>query len=101
MTGNKLSPPKIFMADVTVSSPSQDELKRIGVDGWGIWEKEESTFDWSYDEKETCYILVGEAEVSYGTKKVSFKAGDLVVFPQGLDVTWRIKKGIRKRYLFG
>jgi len=90
------------MADAVVKTPSDEELKRLGVDGWGIWEKEESTFPWSYGEKETCYILEGEAEVTAKDgKKVTFKAGDLVTFPDGLECTWRIKKRIRKRYLFG
>ena len=90
------------MADISVKKPSKDDLKRLGVDSWGLWEKEESEFPYSYGEKETCYILEGEAEVSSKDgKKASFKAGDLVVFPVGLDCTWKIKKKIRKRYLFG
>jgi len=90
------------MADATVKKPSKDELKSLGVDRWGIWEKEPSEFPWSYSEKETCYILDGEAQVeAKDGKKVSFKAGDLVEFPVGLECTWKIRKKIRKRYLFG
>ncbi|MFH0862797.1 MAG: cupin domain-containing protein [Candidatus Altiarchaeota archaeon] len=90
------------MADASVKKPSKDELKKLGVDSWGIWEKEPSEFPWSYSEKETCYIIDGEAEVTAKDgKKASFKAGDLVEFPVGLECTWKIKKRIRKRYLFG
>jgi uncharacterized protein len=89
------------MAEVTVKKPTADELAKLGVDGWGVWEKEPSEFPWSYEEKETCYILEGEAEVSYLGRKAAFKAGDLVVFPKGIDCVWKIRKRIRKRYLLG
>jgi uncharacterized cupin superfamily protein len=32
---------------------------------------------------------------------VSFGPGDMVVFPQGLDCTWNVKKTVRKHYQFG
>jgi uncharacterized cupin superfamily protein len=32
---------------------------------------------------------------------VSFGPGDMVVFPQGLDCTWKVKKTVRKHYRFG
>ena len=69
---------------------------------WGIWEKEVSEFEWYYDESETCYILEGEAEVTdQKGDSIHFKTGDMVTFEQGLNCVWKIKKPIRKRYLFG
>ena len=69
---------------------------------WGTWEKEPSTFDYSYDEKETCYILEGEAEVTDKKgNKIKFGKGDWVVFHPGLECTWKISKEIKKRYYFG
>jgi mannose-6-phosphate isomerase-like protein (cupin superfamily) len=38
-----------------------------------------SEFDRHYDSEETCLIIEGEATVKYGSKSVSFAAGDLVV----------------------
>jgi len=93
---------KMGTKKITVSKPTKEELEKIGVDNWGIWEKEPSVFDWSYSEPETCLILEGEAEVKgKNGEAASFKTGDLVVFPTGLDCTWTIKKKIRKRYQFG
>jgi len=69
---------------------------------WGDWEKKPSTFPYSYDEKETCYILDGEAEVTSNKgAKISFKKGDWVIFHPGLECTWNIKKTIKKKYFFG
>ncbi|GAF78378.1 unnamed protein product, partial [marine sediment metagenome] len=39
--------------------PTEEELTKLGVKSWGIWEKEKSIFDWSYSDTETCYILEG------------------------------------------
>jgi uncharacterized cupin superfamily protein len=83
-----------------VWQPNNDEVKNT--ENWGIWEKEASKFQWFYDEKETCYIIEGEAEVSdKNGKSVRFTAGDMVHFEQGLECTWKILKAIKKRYKFG
>ncbi|WP_457634434.1 cupin domain-containing protein, partial [Oceanithermus desulfurans] len=29
----------------------------MGVFGWPVWTKEESTFPWTYEDAETCYFL--------------------------------------------
>ncbi len=71
-------------------------------EGWGVWSKEPSEFPWHYDEKETCYILEGEAVVVYGRgNEISFSKGDWVEFQQGLSCTWKINKTIKKRFVFG
>ena len=88
--------------NVEIKKPTQEELESLGVKGWPIWEKEESAFDWYYDEKETCYLLEGDVEVDIGDGKiVSFGAGDLVIFPKGLKCKWNIKKKVKKHYSFG
>jgi uncharacterized cupin superfamily protein len=85
---------------ITVRKPTPAEKKEA--EGWGIWEKEPSEFDWSYSEKETCHILEGKATVKgKDGSSTSFGAGDYVIFPQGLECTWKIEKKIRKRYKFG
>ena len=45
-------------------NPSPAKLDVMGVEDWPIWEKEVSTFRWTYDQKETCYFLEGEVVVT-------------------------------------
>ncbi len=83
-------------------NPPEEELEKMGVFDWPVWEKEVSKFPWHYDEKETCYILEGEVTVTPKSgKPVSFSKGDLVTFPEGMDCTWDIKKAVSKHYNFG
>ena len=65
------------------------------------WSKEPSEFPWHYDQQETCLVLEGEVTVETADESVSFGPGDYVVFPKGLDCTWKVKKAIRKHYRFG
>ena len=68
----------------------------------GTWSKEKSEFPWFYDDSETCYILEGEAEATDNSgNKIEFRAGDMVKFEKGLQCNWKIKKDIKKKYLFG
>ena len=46
-------------------------------------------------------ILEGDVTVEGGGQKVNFGPGDYVVFPEGLDCTWTVKKAVRKHYRFG
>ena len=82
--------------------PTEDDLKRLGVESWGTWSKEVSEFDWSYDDTETCYILDGEVEVRdpLSGEKIDFKKGDLVQFERGLKCVWDVKKPVRKYFNF-
>lgn len=88
--------------NIKIKKPTKQELKKLDVENWGIWEKEVSEFPWQYNEKESCYILKGKAEVIAETgEKVGFEKGDFVVFPKGLKCTWKITESIRKHYKFG
>jgi uncharacterized protein len=85
---------------IEVRKPTDKEKEETK--SWGVWEKEISEFPWEYDEKESCLILDGKAEVATDDgKKVSFQKGDLVIFPEGLKCTWKITKPIKKYYKFG
>lgn len=86
---------------VVVSKPEEEELQRLNVRNWPIWEKEVSEFPWTYEEAETCYLLEGEVTVRSEGETVSFQKGDLVTFPQGLSCTWEVKKPVKKHYRFG
>lgn len=87
--------------EIKVQRLSQGQLKKMGVFGWPIWEKEVSRFNWSYDSIEECYFLEGEVTVeTKDGKTISFGKGDFVTFPKGLSCTWSVKKAVRKHYNF-
>ncbi|MCR4302588.1 MAG: cupin domain-containing protein [Sulfuricaulis sp.] len=82
--------------------PSPMKLEVIGVYDWPIWTRDISKFPWTYDEKETCYLLEGEVIVTPdGGEPVTIKENDLVSFPAGLSCTWEILSPVKKHYNFG
>ena len=85
---------KKIVLEKNVNEKRKEEL---GVSNWPVWSCEPSTFDWSYDADETCYIIEGEANVKGGGQEVSFGPGDIVTFPKGLECVWTVHKKIRKR----
>ncbi|MFA6028903.1 MAG: cupin domain-containing protein [Elusimicrobiota bacterium] len=89
------------MASISVKKATEPEVRALGAKSWPIWTCEASTFDWHYDQKETCLILEGEVVVKAGSETASFGPGDLVVFPEGLDCVWQVVKPVRKHYKFG
>ena len=89
------------MHEITVErNVTPIKLETLAVDLWPVWTKEVSTFDWHYEQNETCYILEGEATITpkNGTA-VSVAEGDLVNFSQGLSCQWDITVAITKHYL--
>ncbi len=81
---------------------STAKLDIMGVFDWPIWEKEASTFPWTYGERETCYILKGKFTVTPdGGEPQTFGKGDLIIFPAGMSCTWEITEPVRKHYDFG
>lgn len=91
------------MGGISVThQPSEAELEERGVRQWSIWTCEPSRFPWSYEERETCYLLEGEVVVTPdGGDPVTIQSGDLVVFPRGMSCTWDVKRAVRKHYIFG
>ncbi|OPX23498.1 MAG: cupin [Planctomycetales bacterium 4484_123] len=89
------------MAEIEVTQPTDEQLEEMGVKSWPIWSCEVSRFDWQYDQPETCYILEGQVTVTAGDQQVSFGAGDLVVFPAGLECVWDVTQPVRKHYKLG
>ena len=85
---------------ITVERPSKERLDELKLTSWPIWTKEPSTFDWQYDDKETCYFLEGEVVVKTDQGETSIGKGDLVTFQKGLSCTWHVKQAVRKHYLF-
>ncbi|MBD3369855.1 DUF861 domain-containing protein [Candidatus Fermentibacteria bacterium] len=86
---------------IEVRKPSEDELRSMGVFSWPVWNSAPAVFDWSYPQRETCYILEGRAIVRTDEGSVSFGKGDLVVFPEGLSCEWKVEESIRKHYRMG
>lgn len=84
---------------VKVENPTAEKIREMKA--CPIWEKEESVFDWEYDNEETCLLLEGQVEVTTEDGlAVEFGKGDLVTFPKGLKCKWNIKKAVRKHYRF-
>ncbi|MFA5139738.1 MAG: cupin domain-containing protein [Elusimicrobiota bacterium] len=89
------------MAEIKIEKPDEARLKSLGVRSWPVWTKEPSEFPWHYSDSETCYLLEGEVTVEAAGKSVAFGKGDLVVFPEGLDCVWKVKRAVKKHYKFG
>ena len=86
---------------IKIKKLSLDEVKKMGIDLWPIWEKEKSRFDWHYDQIEECFLLEGKVIVeSKDGTKVEFGKGDFVSFPRGLSCTWDIQELVKKHYNF-
>ncbi|MCK9573237.1 MAG: cupin domain-containing protein [Candidatus Omnitrophica bacterium] len=87
---------------IEVRKPTEKELTDLGVKSWPIWEKEASSFNWFYDEKETCFFLEGEVVIELEDKSnMNITKGDLAVFPKGLKCKWNIRRKVKKHYKFG
>jgi len=86
------------MVSVIVKKGSQNDKEKVK--NWPIWQKEVSRFDWFYDAEEHCYILEGEVDVETDQGSFHIVAGDYVIFKQGLECVWDIKKDLKKHYSF-
>ena len=65
-----------------------------------LWECTCGVFTWRYDCDETIHVIEGEARLFDGVKVRSISAGDVVFFPAGARVTWRVDRYIRKVAFF-
>lgn len=86
---------------IKISQPGEAELRRLNVYSWDIWTCDPSRFEWSYSDRETCYILEGKFTVTNREQKISAGPGDLIIFPAGLDCIWDVQEPVRKHYMFG
>ena len=87
-------------AAITIRKLSSEELKKLGVFSWDIWEKGVSKFKYHYDTEERCYFLEGEATIETKEGVSEIQKGDFVIFPKGLSCTWNIKQPVKKYYRF-
>ena len=88
---------------ILVTSPCPESTaEELGINNWPIWNREKSSFDWTYKDKETSLSLESEVTVTPEVgKPVKFGAGDLVIFPEGMNCRWDIHQAVRKHYRFG
>jgi hypothetical protein len=85
---------------ISVAKPTDQQIAEMR--SCPTWTKEKSTFDWEYDDTETCYLLDGQVRVTTDQGEVvEFGAGDLVTFPKGLKCVWEVRQPVRKHYRFG
>ena len=91
------------MVKILIKSPcSASEIIQYGIKNWPIWECEPSNFPWTYNEKEICLIIEGEATIK--TEKGAnyfIKSGDLVEFSAGLCCEWQVIKSMKKHFRIG
>ena len=88
------------ISQITVEeTPAQSRLDALGVSKWPTWQKEISTFPWTFHEQEIAYILEGECVITpTGGAPVSFGKGDLVTFPADMTASWQVIKPLHKHY---
>ncbi|XVF79332.1 hypothetical protein PTKIN_Ptkin14bG0213000 [Pterospermum kingtungense] len=84
-------------------NPPDSKLSQLGVYQWPKWGCPPSKFPWTYESKETCYLLKGKVKVYPDGSKdqfVEIGAGDLVEFPKGMGCTWEVSEAVDKHYKF-
>jgi uncharacterized protein len=65
----------------------------------GVWECTPGSFDWHYIWDETASVVAGRVTISEkGGASQTFKAGDVVHCPLGLQTTWTVHETVRKVY---
>ena len=88
---------------ILVTSPCpKNTFKELGIKNWPIQTCDKGYFKWTYEDKETCLLLEGEVTVTPEEgQPVKFGAGDLVIFPAGMNCRWDVHRAVRKHYRFG
>ncbi|KAK4570588.1 hypothetical protein RGQ29_029458 [Quercus rubra] len=81
-------------------NPPESKLTELGVRTWPKWGCGPSKFPWEFTATETMFLLDGKVKVYVDGYDESFEigAGDLVVFPKGMKVTWDVTKAVNKHY---
>ncbi|XP_031286750.1 uncharacterized protein LOC116145430 [Pistacia vera] len=81
-------------------NPPQSKLDELDVSSWPKWECPPSKFPWTFKATETMYLLEGKVQVYVEGHEGSFEigAGDLVIFPKGMNITWDVLEAVNKHY---
>jgi len=89
-----------IMEKVIIQKLADSEIKERQIRKWPIWEKEVSRFSHTYDGDEECLFLEGEVVIESGERNYTISPGDFVIFKDGLECIWDIKKPVKKHYNF-
>lgn len=81
-------------------NPSESKLTQLGVSSWPKWEGGPIKIPWTFNTKETMYLLEGKVNVYTEGYDGFFEigAGDLVEFPKGMKITWDVIEAVNKHY---
>ncbi|MBN2363340.1 cupin domain-containing protein [candidate division WOR-3 bacterium] len=89
--------------DIKILKKAGDQsINNLNAENWPQWSCGIETFDWEYDEDETCIFIEGKVKIQYGdNQEVEIEEGDVVTFPKGLKCTWAVERPVRKLYKLG
>ncbi|XP_021756282.1 uncharacterized protein LOC110721441 [Chenopodium quinoa] len=81
-------------------NPPQSKLDELQVNTWSKWSGQPMKIPWTFEAQETMYLLEGKVKVSVDGQEGSFEigGGDLVVFPNGMKITWEVLEAVTKHY---
>ncbi|XP_021748111.1 uncharacterized protein LOC110713967 [Chenopodium quinoa] len=81
-------------------NPPQSKLDELQVNTWSKWSGQPMKIPWTFEAEETMYLLEGKVKVSVDGQEGSFEigGGDLVVFPNGMKITWEVLEAVTKHY---
>jgi uncharacterized protein len=85
---------------VIIQKLAEAEIAERQIRKWPIWEKEVSRFSHAYDGDEECLFLEGEVIIESAVGNYTILPGDFVIFKDGLECTWDVKKPVKKHYNF-
>jgi hypothetical protein len=85
---------------IQVKKLTNNEFRKMGIQYWPIWEREESTFEYYYDAQEEFYIIEGDVEIKTKDSEYQISSGDFVVCPKGIECRWEVKTPVKKHYYF-
>ncbi|KAH6558528.1 hypothetical protein KP509_1Z058500 [Ceratopteris richardii] len=83
-------------------SISESRIEQLGIRSWPKWGCPPSKFPWTYDAKETFYLVKGRVKIypNGSSKYIQIHAGDLVVLPKGMSCIWEVNVAVDKYYTF-
>ena len=88
------------MEKVIIQNLANSEIEERQIRKWPIWEKEVSRFSHIYDGDEECLFLEGDVTIETKAGNMNIKPGDFVIFEDGLECVWDIRKPVKKHYNF-
>ena len=85
---------------ILIKKADENLISELNIKSWPVWKSPVTEFSWHHDSDETCLFIEGEVLVKSDMGEVKISAGDIVVFPKGLDSIWKVIKPVAKHYSF-